>query len=263
MKKKLLLFCMTMLAIVLVAKAEENEQSQLEKKNPVSVSLSGKIKSRHVWNGWLSCNSWNIQPDITVSAYGVFFDAWAYMGLGPDNPSEIDLTLGYTYGPFTAMYIDMFYPTENKKGALPRTKGTSGFMNYFRYNTQDGGDIHQQMAMLRFGGIKYFPLYLTAALFTFGDGNKNSEGVFEEKYSLLLDLGYSHTLKTGQTLSYNLSGTPYEGSGFFADGPNIVNVRFGVSQPVKITDSYSIHLEGELVMNPYRENLYLIFGIGF
>ena len=258
--------------------AQEAEQSsESEKKSPIAVNLSAKVKSRHVWNGWLSCNSWNIQPDLTISAYGAFFNAWAYTALDHTLSSEIDLTLGYTLGPVTLMYIDMFYPTENKKGAYFNKVGTSGQMRFLRYNKEDDGAIHQQMAMLQFNGVPQFPIKCTVGVFTFGDPilrqveQTNAAGetvtVIErekyEGYSTLVNLGYSHKLKRGQTLTYELGFTPFKGSGFFADGFNVVNMKFAVSQPIRVTDTFSLRLDGELIFNPYRENLYFVVALGF
>ena len=270
MKRKFTSALLLFLCLPLYFWAQEPVEEPEAKQNPLTIDFGAKLKSRHVWNGWLSCNAWNIQPDLTISAYGLFFNAWAYTALDHTLSSEIDLTLGYTYGPISLMYIDMFYPTENKKGAIDMLPGTSGKMNYFRYKNEDLGDIHQQMAMVRFNGIKYFPIDVTVGVFTFGDPKLTKDPVKNtvtvdsyNAYSMLIDFGYAHKLKTGQKLSYNLSVTPYEGSGFFADGLNVVNLKFGVQQPVKVTDNYSFRLEGELVMNPYRENLYFVFGLGF
>lgn len=260
MKKHCLALCAFLLLLPGILWAQDETS---EKKSPFAVSFSAKIKSRHVWNGWLSCNAWNFQPDLTLSYYGAFFNAWAYTALDHTLPNEIDLTLGYDFGSVALMYIDMFYPKEGPKKVAKELK-TAGYMGLFRYKKEDMGDFHQQMAMVKFNGVESFPLQLMAGVFTFGDATPDEEsGEIKERYSTLIDLGYSHTLRTGQKLSYNLSATPFKGSGFFADGFNVVNVRFGVSQPVKITDSFSLKLDGDLIVNPYRENLYFVLGIGF
>lgn len=250
--------------VSLFAQETTDEVTKPTCQSPISVDFSAKIKSRHVWYGWLSCSSWNVQPDLTISAYGAFFNAWAYTALDHTLSSEIDLTLGYTLGPVTLSYIDMFYPTEDKHNALPHNEGTSGHMRFFRFRSEDGGDIHQQMALLQFHGVRYFPIECTVGVFTFGDPLiENGALVKQESFSTIVNFGYSHSLKTGQKLTYELGFTPFKGSGFFADGLNVVNVKFGVSQPIRITNSFGLQLNGELVVNPYRENLYFIVGLGF
>jgi len=272
--KLLLLLGLLCPTLQLFAQEEASEIQKAERTNPFTVDFSAKIKSRHVWYGWLSCNSWNIQPNLTVSAYGAFFNAWAYTALDHTLSSEIDLTLGYTLGPVSLMYIDMFYPTENKKDALPHTMGTSGYMRFFRYNKEDDGAIHQQMALLQFAGVHQFPIECTVGIFTYGDPLYHTEQdpitgkevAVRDKYeafSTIVNFGYSHSLKSGQKLTYELGFTPFKGSGFFADGFNVVNAKFAVSQPLRITDTFALQLNGELILNPYRENLYFVVALGF
>ena len=261
-------------SIQLSAQEEASELPKAERTSLLTVDFSAKIKSRHVWYGWLSCNSWNVQPNLTVSAYGAFFNAWAYTALDHTLSSEIDLTLGYTLGPVSLMYIDMFYPTENKKDALPHTAGTSGYMRFFRYNKEDDGAIHQQMALLQFAGVRQFPIECTVGVFTYGDplyrteqdpitGKEVAVRDKYEAFSTIVNFGDSHSLKSGQKLTYEIGFTPFKGSGFFADGPNVVNVKLGVTQPIRVTEEFSLRLDGELILNPYRENLYFVVALGF
>lgn len=244
----------------------QGESDAPVKASPVSVDFSACIKSRHVWNGLLSCDAWNMQPDLTISAYGFFFNAWAYFAVGRPYSSEIDLTLGYSWGPFSVGYADFFYPDEGVK-----------FNHYLRWDKKDGGDIHQQYVYASFDGVEKFPVKINWGMLTLGDYERvpvlNEDGapvldaegepmmeIGKSNYSMYIGLGYSHTLRTGQTLSYAIGGTPYKG--MLAQGPNITHITFEVNQPVKITDSYSLDLGGELTFNPNREILYFVLSIG-
>jgi len=77
---------------------------------------------------------------------------------------------------------------------------------------------------------------------------------------MYIGLSYSHTISTGQTLTYTIGGTPY--AGFFAAKPYITNVKLQVDQPVQITDRFGLNLSGELICNPWRQNFYFVLGIG-
>lgn len=255
-----------MLLLGQLAVSSASGQQEEGKTCPVSVNFGAALRSRHVWNGGLSCDSWNLQPDFTVSAYGFSFNAWGYFPITSTWAGEIDFTLAYQYGPFRVSYSDFFYPQELEK-----------FNHYMRWRKEDGGNLHQQWVQLSFAGVEKFPISLEWGMFTFGDYSKKgvTDGagnpilgpdgaqlmeVDKARYSMYFGLGYSHTLSTGQTLSYAVGGTPYKG--FFADGPNVVNLKVGIDQPVKITDSYTLNLGGTLVYNPYRENLYFVLTIG-
>ena len=230
----------------------------------VKFDYSVKFKSRHVWNGHQSCNAWNFQPNLNISFKGLYFNVWAYTPVAPlmtrkrmlpdevGGPSplntEIDFTLGFAYGPFAVEYYDFFYIDEQTR-----------FNYLFRWREADKGNLHQQWAQVWFNGVKQFPVSITAGIFTFGDYIVQ-DGQLKEWHSMYIGLGYTHTLPTGQTLHYELGGTPYKGC--LANQANIGNVKFAISQPVPITDRFGLNLGGELIFNPARENVYFIFSLG-
>ncbi|MFC2411733.1 MAG: hypothetical protein ACFNOP_05360 [Bacteroides sp.] len=240
---------------------------------PLNVEFSGKLKSRHVWNGCLSTTAWNLQPDLTISAYGLFVNAWGLIPISKDFSTEIDFTLGYSIGPVTLMYTDFFYLSQDK------------YENLFRWRHEDLGALHQQLAQFHFNLgklVEKVPLQLQVAMFTWGDYKKevlretddnwkkgaklrdsvlyDAHGKPQSQYSMYIGLSYSHTISTGQTLTYTIGGTPY--AGFFAAKPYITNVKFQVDQPVQITDRFGLNLSGELICNPWRQNFYFVLGVG-
>lgn len=239
-------------------------QSGLPKPRPVSLDLGLKFKSQHLWNGMVSYDSWNVQPDLTFSAYGFFLNAWACVpvlrrvvdGNSLLSDGEIDLTIGYSYkGIFSVSYVDFYYPPADKRDRP----------DFFRWRKSDAGATHQQIALFSFNGVEKFPIELTVGVFTFGDTRSvlASDGTvqLEEQHSMYIGLGYTHTLKSGQTLRYKLGGTPYKGF-FDRRSANITNVSFSVTQPFKITDSYTIPLTLDLVLNPAYEKLWFVASIG-
>lgn len=269
MKKQVLLILLSLgLLQPLGALGQEESQSKF------SVDLGVMLKNRHVWNGGLSYNAWNLQPDLTLSYNGFYFEAWGVYTVAAPYGCETDLYLGYDNEYINFWYGDFFYANETEK-----------FNHFFRYDAAKyGGDIHQQMAQLKFKGVEKFPLGISCGVFTFGDrestlltdadGNPVNESgqmvteetdyvynIGPERYSMYIELSYEHTLKTGQTLGYAVLGTPYKG--FFADGANICSIKFSVSQPIKVTDSFQMRMTGDLIFNPYREDLFFVLGVGF
>lgn len=234
------------------------------KPRPITLDVGLKFKSQHIWNGMISYDSWNVQPDLTFSAYGFFLNAWACVpvlrkvvdGNSLLSDGEIDLTIGYDYkGIFSLSYIDFYYPPADKRDRP----------DFFRWRKDDQGATHQQIVLLNFNGVEKFPIEISLGMFTFGDTRTEvySDGTSKvvEQYSMYIGLGYTHTLKTGQTLSYKLGGTPYKGF-FDRRSANITNVSFSVTQPFKITESYTIPLTLDLVLNPAYEKLWFVASIG-
>lgn len=228
---------------------------QEEKTSLVDIDYGVQIKSRHVWNGGLSYNSWNMQPDFTVSIYGFYFNAWACVPFG--TPGEVDLTLGYEWRFLSFGMTDVFYPNEETR-----------FNHFFTYRKEDCGEYHQGWATAEFTGVEKFPIAIKAGMFVYGDAvldekktEETGKEVYTERYSTYLALAYSHTLKTGQTLAYEVGMTPFKG--FFADHAHVVNISCKVTQPLRVSPAFTLDLTGELVFNPAREALYFVAGISF
>lgn len=207
----------------------------------------------------MSYDSWNVQPDLTFSAYGFFLNAWACMpvlrkveeGNSLLSDGEVDLAIGYSYkGIVSLSYVDFYYPATNKRERP----------HFFRWKKEDAGGIHQQIAMLNFNGVEKFPISLQVAVFTFGDTEVTPEGL-KDRHSMYIGLGYSYTFTSGQTVGLKVGGTPYKGA-FDERSANVTNVTVSVTQPFKITESYTIPLTLDLVLNPAYEKLWFVASIG-
>lgn len=271
-----LMFCLALcLGVVLPSHAQEENVQAADTEateassSPVDVSFGAMIKSGHLWNGGLSYGSLNMQADFTVSAYGLYFNTWGLMAINGDK--EVDLCLGYGWNCLDICFIDMFYPN-----------GSKPYNSYFA-PIHPETNYHQGWVQFTFSGVEKFPIMFTAGAFVYGDFGTVYEPVlddegnpvldeatgepqetlvsFKERYSTYLALGYSHTIRTGMTLDYEVGCTPFKGA--FAEGFNVVNIKCKMTQPVHITKHYAINLIGEWVFNPTRKELYFTAGIGF
>lgn len=251
-------------------------EQEAEQPSRVSVDYSIKFKTQHLWNGLVSYDSWCFTPDLYFEAYGFYLDAWACIPF-PASSGEIDLSIGYSHKYFDICHTDVYYhaATENKR-VVPHLT---------RWHNNDLGNVHQGWTSILFKGVKYFPISIQVAMFTYGDSrlepveageeptytdkdNKvpllNDEGLAckrVDQYSMYIGLGYSLELKGGQTLDFEVGGTPYKGW-FYPEGPNIVNISFTFTQPFHINDRYTIPLSAQFVVNPAYEQFYFVAAIG-
>lgn len=232
-------------------------QEAAARPKPLSLDVALDFKTQHVWNGRVSYDSWNLQPWMRFTAYGFFVDAWACVPLllnDKDLGSEVDLSIGYNYKDiFEITYIDFYYPLV----------GSREKPDFFKWDRQVGN--HQNYALFQFYGVEKFPVELTVGAFTFGDTREEEQAdgsvKLVEQYSMYIGLGYTHTLKSGQTLSYEVGGTPYKGF-FYHEHGHLTNIRFSVTQPFRITDSYTLPLKLDLVINPAYEKVYFVASVG-
>lgn len=265
MKRLSILTLAALLLLALAApglQAQEAEEAAAAKSSPVSLDFGAKLKSKHVWNGKISYDSWNLQPDFTFSAYGFYFNAWGCMPVTQAYGSEVDLTLGYEIGPVSFGVTDFYYTASVDEARLFTQP-------FFTWDAKDNGRIHQTYVTLGFSGVEKFPIFINVGTLVFGDYDavkfdkwkKGQEGgEIKSNWSTYIELGYSHTLSTGQTLTYRLGGTPHKGF-FFDRGAGITNIQFSITQPFKITDSYTIPVTGDIHLNPAYEQLYFVLAV--
>jgi len=60
-------------------------------------------------------------------------------------------------------------------------------------------------------------------------------------------------------MALEVGGTPAEGA--YSDGANIVNIGLSASRDIKISNQLSIPAFAKVVMNPYADKVYFVFGV--
>jgi hypothetical protein len=231
----------TVLSLQAVAASAESVDSTKAQTSDLSLSL--EIKSRHVWRGGLTTRSWNMQPTLEYSGIkNLTLGAWGCYTVNNEY-AEVDLYAGYSIGNFNLTLYDYFNPMPSEDG------DNHHFFNFDRKVT--GHQIDATIGY-SFGSI---PLKLMASTIVYGADLNDNE---HNRYSTYLEASYEQTLSSGQTISYFVGGTPYKS--MYYNSANVVNLGFKVSQDVKI-GSYSLPVNGSIIVNPARGNLYLIVGI--
>lgn len=198
------------------------------------VGLGADIMNRYVWRGTDFGNSPSIQPDISYSSGGFELGAWgAFATNGNPAGTEVDFYTSYTFdtdaGSFQLMLTDYTFP-----------QATEG--SYFR-NTS-----HFLEAGVGYGGTEKFPVSIFTGMFFTND----------DDYSVYSEIGY-----TVNDVQLFIGFTPAASALYATDGPAVINTGFSVSKDLPVTDLFSLGLTGTVIANPYSDNLYILFGIGF
>ncbi len=208
----------------------------------LSIEFSANFQSRHVWRGSLTCNAWNIQPTFNVSKRNFLFGAWAAYTVN-NSYAEVDLYASYSHGPFTVSILDYFCPNENLR-----------FNRFFDINqstTQHTIDI-----TVSFDGTKRFPFTLMASTLVWGDDLNPATG--KNFFSTYLEAGYSWQRTPAQKFDFLVGFTPF--NGYYADKASVVAVGVGINQSIKINDHLKLPIFGKLLVNPYSQNIFFVFG---
>ncbi|PKP36035.1 MAG: hypothetical protein CVT98_09495 [Bacteroidetes bacterium HGW-Bacteroidetes-15] len=208
----------------------------------VSIQLSANLQSRHIWRGALTCDAWNVQPTINFSNKKFLVGAWGAYTI--DNSyAEIDLYISYTIGNFTIALLDYFCPDE--------TQRFNRLFDFHQSTTQHTLDL-----TLSFEGEK-IPVRLMASTLIWGDDIDPTSG--KNFYSTYFEAGYLWKRTPNQEFDIFLGATPFKG--YYANSLNIVSAGIGINQRISLTDSFQFPIFGKLVINPYTENIFFVFGL--
>lgn len=261
MKKTLLaLFAFATLISSMSLKAEEKTES------PVSVSVGADLVSMYIWRANNYGNSPAIQPYITFAGYGAELTFWGSQAFVKNNLEsnpfdEIDMVAKYTFnlgfGSLALTFTDFYYPHLG-----------NSFFNYKDYDSPNPGG-HYINTGFEFNGPETFPIKITSDVAIHNDFNKPVYLEFAYKFTsgdmtitpfigFVKEVGPASLFSTDPTLHtyfLDLKGE-YE---IDKDRIAFVNAGFAVKKAIKITNDFSLPIEGQLSFNPYTEKAYFAF----
>jgi hypothetical protein len=211
-------------------------------KNESTLSVNADLVSRYVWRGSILGDAKpNIQPYITFCKSGFSAGAWGSSSVG-GNYNEVDLFASYNIKYFTLLVTDYFTDYE-----------AASKMHYFDYG--DSTTLHSFEGALSFDGTEKIPLKILAAVYFYGY-DKDSLG--ENYYSTYLEAAYTasiHETEVGISLGF----TPMEG--LYGSEPGVVNIGISALREIKITDKFSLPVQGSLIVNPQTENIWFVLAV--
>ena len=207
----------------------------------VETTVETDVVSQYVWRG-MDLGHASIQPTLGVAYKGLSLSAWGTVGLTDANDvREIDLTLSYTTGGLNIGITDYW-----------NTDGLDSENRYFRYNSHSTNHVFEASVGYDFG-----PLSLQwNTIFAGNDGYNNSG---ERAYSSYIEAAAPFALG-GCEWQATVGAVPYTTDYYGADGFIINNVSLRAQRNIKITDTFSLPVFGQIAVNPSTEHAYFVFG---
>ncbi len=190
------------------------------------------IYSSYIWRGLKFGTGAAFQPSVKFSAGGFTIGGWGSYSTGSEEAPEADLYAGYT-----------FSLGENASLGVTLTD------YYFPGTPYFDGNSHYFEPMLTAG---LGNLSLTAAYMLY-DAAPSGSG------DLYIEAGYTAgpvVLKIGGGNGQYTYEDENEDDKF-----GISNISIGTSKEIKITDSFSIPVNGSVILNPSSEQLFIVVGI--
>ena len=227
-----------LLALGLVAVATTHAQDEKEK---VETTVAADFVTQYIWRG-LDSGNVSVQPTLGVGYKGLSLTAWGNVGFTSTDTKEFDLTLAYTTGGFNIGITDYFFTNQYDE------------VKYFKY------DAHETAHVFEFNvGYDFGPLSVQWFTNFAGADGYNKDG--ERAYSSYVELAAPFKLG-GLDWSASLGVVPFATSFYSdADGFAVTNLSVKTTKDIKVTDSFSVPVFGQITANPSNGKAY--FALGF
>ena len=207
----------------------------------IKTTISGDIVSSYIWRGQ-DLGSVAIQPTLGVGYKGLSLTAWGSYGLtNPDDVKEFDLTLGYTIGGFNIGVTDYWFNV-----------GLDPDARYFKYDTHGTNHVFEATVGYDFG-----PVALTWNTNFAGNDGYNKDG--KRAYSSYFEANVPFKLATIDWTA-TAGVVPFATTSYGTTGFAVTNLSLRATKDIKVTDSFSIPIFGQVTGNPCSQKAYLVLG---
>jgi len=233
MKKVIRLYFLTALLSIGTVTVEAQEK--------VETTVSADLVSQYIWRG-LDCGSSAVQPTLGIGYKGLSLTAWGSYGLtNPADVKEMDLTLAYSTGGFNIGITDYWFSA----GADPDGR-------YFKYDAHGTNHVFEANIGYDFG-----PLSLQWYTNFAGNDGTNKDG--DRAYSSYVEAAVPFAL-AGVDWTAVAGVVPFATTSYATTGLAVTNLTLRATKEIKVTDSFSIPIFGQLTGNPCSQKAYLVFG---
>ena len=212
-----------------------------QEKETVETTIAADVVSQYVWRG-LEAGSVSLQPTLGIGYKGLSLSAWGSVGLtDPADTKEFDLTLSYTAGGFNIGITDYWFSA----GGDPEGR-------YFMYEANNTNHVFEANIGYDFGvaSIQWFTNFA-------GNDGLNKDG--KRAYSSYVEATVPFTLATVDW-SATAGAVPFATDFYGTTGFAVTNLSLKATKDIKVTDSFSIPVFGQVVANPCSQKAYLVFG---
>ena len=217
--------------------------AQDETENKIETMISGDIVSSYIWRGQ-DLGNVSLQPTLGIGYKGLSLTAWGSVGLtNSDDTKEFDLTLAYTTGGFNIGITDYWF----NAGLDPDNR-------YFMYNAHSTNHVFEANIGYDFG-------FASLQWYTNFAGNDGVNESGKRAYSSYVEASVPFKLATVDWTA-TVGVIPYATTFYneWTSGFSVTNLALKATKDIKITDSFSIPIFGQVVANPRTQKAYLVLG---
>ena len=211
--------------------------------NKLKTTIAADFVNQYIWRGQ-DLGNVSLQPTLGISYKGLSLTAWGSVGLSePSDTKEFDLTLGYTIGGFNIGITDYWFS---------KIDGGDPDGRYFRYNAHSTNHLFEANIGYDFG-------FASLQWFTNFAGNDGKNKSDKRAYSSYFEVSVPFKLVSVDWTA-TAGAVPYATTSYGTDGFAVTNLALRATKDIKVTDSFSIPIFGQITANPCSQKAYLVFG---
>ena len=207
----------------------------------VETIISGDIVSSYIWRGQ-DLGSAAIQPTLGVGYKGLSLTAWGSYGLvNSDDVKELDLTLAYSFGGLNIGVTDYWFDA----GLDPDNR-------YFKYDAHGTNHLFEANIGYDFGiaSLQWFTNFA-------GNDGVNNDG--KRAYSSYVEAAVPFKLSSIEWAA-TAGAVPFATTFYGTSGFAVTNLSLRATKEIKVTDTFSIPIFGQVTANPCSQKAYLVLG---
>ena len=207
----------------------------------VETTLTADFVNEYIWRGQ-KLGDVAVQPTFGVDFKGLSLTAWGSYGLtNKDDVKEFDLTLGYAIGGLNIGLTDYWF-----------SAGLDPDGRYFKYNAHGTNHVFEANIGYDFGAVA-LQWYTNFA----GNDGTNKDG--KRAYSSYVEASVPFKLAAVDWTA-TAGAVPFATTSYGTSGFAVTNLSLRATKDIRVTDSFSIPVFGQLTGNPCSQKAYLVLG---
>ena len=204
-------------------------------------TICSDVVSSYIWRGQ-DLGDVSVQPTLGISYKGLSLTAWGSVGLSdPSDTKEFDLTFGYAIGGLNIGITDYWF----NNGLDPENR-------YFKYDAHRTNHVFEANVGYDFGlaSLQWFTNFA-------GNDGMNNDG--KRAYSSYVELTVPFKLAAVDWTA-TAGAVPFSTDFYGTDGFAVTNLALKAAKDIKVTDTFSIPVFGQVVANPCSQKAYMVIG---
>ena len=207
----------------------------------VETNVAADFVNEYIWRGQ-KCGDVSVQPTLGVGYKGLSLTAWGSYGLSnKDDVKELDLTLAYSTGGLNIGITDYWF-----------SEGLDPDARYFKYDAHGTNHLFEANIGYDFGPV-------ALQWYTNFAGNDGLSKSGKRAYSSYFEASVPFRLATVDWIA-TVGAVPYATTTYGTKGFAVTNLSLRATKDIRVTDSFSIPIFGQLTGNPCSQKAYLVFG---